>query len=110
MRGLALIACALLLAGTARADLPALGTPPPVPTPDAGAPLDVPVELQAGQPAPFHGYELSDARATQLVINQDAQQAQATSSAAVGEVVLIVAVASFVAGAIAGAYVVAKVK
>lgn len=104
MRGLALVLCALvLLASPARADVAVLGSAPAAP--DAGAPLDVPVELQAGQPAPFHGYELSDARAEQLLANQQATAPAETSSAP-----LVVAVVAFVAGALLGGYVVAKVK
>lgn len=63
--------------------------------------LDVPLELQAGQPAPAHGWWLSQQRAEQLV--QNGQAAAPASSSAV-----VVATVAFVLGAAAGAYVALK--
>jgi len=105
---LALVAVVLLLATQAHAQA-ALGAPLGV---DAGARadagfLDMPVELHQGDPAPYDGFELSEERARNLVANQ---QAAAPSSGLSTKAAAVVAVATFVLGAAAGAYVAAKMK
>lgn len=96
------------------------GAPTDAGAPDAGF-LDVPVELRRGTPAPFDGWEISEARAQQLVRNADAQeQANADAQTAAGPaeapggsgcpVLLVGAVTLFALGVFAGAYVAVKLK
>jgi len=99
---LAAAAVVLLLATQAHAQV-VLGAPA---APDAGF-LDVPVELAAGQPAPFDGFELSEVRARQLVLNQ--QQA-APASSVTTKAAVVIAVSAFVLGVVATAVVWHEVK